>query len=300
VELMMHPQREYNNSRNELKKHRRANRPRWMTEKGMLTQADKLDFIDSDTNDVVEVRGVPQGKKLAEVFTPLPTQQIRPELYETQSSLTDVALTTGSQQEFLGASSTDTTATSSTIAEQSRMTVTNSNIDDLDDFLSWIARVSGEMALQSFSKNTVIGLVGPGAVWPEAPQDKAAFLAQIYLVTKAASSGRPNKAIDMRNWQVAAPVLQAAGANPMFMVRETLRRLDDNLDAEQAFPLVPVGNPAASGAQMPAGGDHQPSPNGAHDPGITEPPPQNRPGRAVEEANASPEVQQQPGAQAPM
>lgn len=288
VELMMDSQRSYNTSRDELRKHRKANRPRWMVERGMLTEDDKTSLEDSDTNDTIEIQGVPVTKKIGEVFTPIPTQPIRPELYETDSALADVAVTTGSQQEFIGASSAQKgTATGQSIAEQSRMTVTGSNIDDLDDLLTWLAKCSSELMLQSFSRDTVTRVVGPGAVWPDEPKDKMMFLSQIYLVTKAASSGRPNKAIEMRNWQLAAPVLQAAGASPMFMVRETLRRLDDNLDPEQAFPLLPQGNPAAAQAsQMPAGGDHQPSLNGAHEPGVTEPPPQNRPGPALEQANA--------------
>jgi len=292
VELMQSSQQEYNTARQERRKHRRANRPRWMIERGLLTAKDKESFQNSETNDVIEVQGVPASKKLGEVFSAVPTQELRPELYETASTLQDVALTTGSQQEFLGSVSNDTTATGQTIAEQSRMTVTSSNVDDLDDFLTWIAKVSGEIALQSFSRDTVTTIVGPGAVWPDEPKDKMMFLSQIYLTTKAASSGKPNKAIEMRNWQVAAPVLQSAGANPQFMVRETLRRLDDKLDPEEAFPLMPVNNPAAQGAMMPAGGDGQPSENEAHQPGVTPPPPQSRPGAASQSANEQPEVQQ--------
>jgi hypothetical protein len=124
-------------------------------------------------------------------------------------------------------------------------------------------------------QDTVMRIVGPGAVWPQQPQTREEFVNQIYLTTKAASSGRPNKAVDLRNWQIIAPILQASGANPMFMVRETLRRLDDQLDAEQAFPLIPQQPPQQ---QAPAGGQHQPSEQEQHEPGVNKPPAQQRPG----------------------
>jgi hypothetical protein len=70
-------------------------------------------------------------------------------------------------------------------------------------------------------------------------------------------------------------MLQAMGANPQALVRETIRRLGDNLDPEAFFPLVPP-NPQAQ--QQPQGGQHQESEQPEHQPGQTPPPQQSRPG----------------------
>lgn len=280
VELLIHAQKEYNRSREELKKHRIANRPRWMGPNGILSSDDMNNLSSADTNDFVPLQNIPQGIKPADVFTPFPKSPIEPAVYDTSPQLQDAQLTTGNPSESIGIDKNDT-ATGKTITEQNRLTVTSSNVDDVDDCLTWIARVSAEMMIQGFSPATVQNIVGPGAVWPQLPQDKQNLLCAITLTTRAGSSGRPNKRVDLANWQIAAPVLQAAGANPMFMVRETLRRLDDNLEPEEAFPLLPSAPQTlgqSAGNQSPSGGEQQPSQQEQHQPGVNTPPEQSRPG----------------------
>jgi hypothetical protein len=276
VELLKPIQKEWNRTREELKKHRKANSPGWMAKKGVLTENDKEGLENAQTNQVVELEGVPQGEALANVFVPKPKQQIEPAVYDTAPQMQDILASTGSQMGLPEAVQARATATGQTIEAQKQMTVTASNVDDLDDCLTWLAKVSGEIMLQSFSEETIKRIAGPGAVWPTMPEDRQNFLNQIYLVTKAASSGRPNQAVNLRNWQIVAPILQSNGANPHFMVRETIRRVDDQLDPEQAFPLMPTGNPAAN--LPPSGGQHQPSEQQPHEPGMTQPPEQARPG----------------------
>jgi len=275
VQLLMSPQKEWNRTREELKKHRKANAPGWMAAKGMLTSEDKEQLQAAPTNAVTELQGVPQGVPLDKVFCPRPTVPIQGELYDTSAMVQDMLMATGSQQNNIAQGQPNATATGQTIVEQSKMTVTSSNVDDLDDCLSFVARVSGEMMLKEMSPDTVQRIAGRGAAWPQQDEVRKEFLNQIYLTTKAASSGRPNKQIELRNWQIAGPILQQAGANPQFIVRETLRRLDDQLDPEQAFPLSMPNMPAQ---QVPQGGQHQPSPQGQHEPGVTPPPQQQRPG----------------------
>lgn len=276
VELLRHAQKEFNRSREELKKHRKANAPGWMVSNGLLTDGDKQNLENNVSNGVVELQGIPQGMKLTDVFAPKPSQPIQAPVYDVGPQLQDAQLTTGNPQESLG-NNTEPTATGSQITEQNRMTVTASNIDDVDDMLTWIARVTAEMMLQGFSVTTVQRIAGPGAVWPQAPQDKLDALAQVTLTTKAASSGRPNKVVDLRNWQLVAPILMQAGANPQFMVRQTLNVVDSNIDPEEAFPLTPIQSPT-QGQVPPSGGQHQPSSQQAHQPGVTPPPNQSRPG----------------------
>lgn len=277
VQLMKSAQQEWNRSRNELKKHRKANSPGWITIKGMLTSADKGNLEDAPTNGVTELEGVPLGTDLAKVFTPRPKQAIEPAVYETQTFSQDIMLTTGGLSQSPLVARSHQTATAETIAQQGQMSVTASNVDDLDNFLSQLARISGELTLKEMQPETAVRLVGVGAVLPQMQQSREDYANQIYLSVKAASSGRPNKAVDLRNWQIVGPMLQQLGANPQFLVRETLRRLDDQLDPEQAFPLIPPPM-QQQGNQPPQGGKHQPSQQGEHEHGQTAPPQQGRPG----------------------
>lgn len=273
VELLRDSQVEFNRCRQELKKHRKGNRPRWVASNGVLSEDDKESIGSSDSEDLIELQNLPQGQKVGDVIQPLPMTPIQPEVYDTSPQLQDAQLTTGNPQEALGDQG-GATATGQTITQQNHLTVTASNVDDVDDCLTWLARVTAEMAIQGFSPTTVQRLVGPGAVWPQLPEDKANLLAAITLVTKAASSGRPNQVQNINNWKSAAPILQAAGANPQAMVRKTLEVLDSNIDAEEFFPLMNT----QPGQQSPSGGEHQPSDQQAHRPGESAPPKQSRPG----------------------
>lgn len=277
VSLTRCAQKEWNRTREELKKHRKANSPGWITTKGTLTEADKANLMSAPTNGVTELEGVPLGTEPSKIFSPRPQMPIEPLVYDTGTMQMDIALTVGSMTGIPPQSGGRKTnnATVATLEAQEGMSITQSNVEDLDCFLTTIARISGELLLQESQKVTVQRIVGPGAVWPELPQSREDFINQIMLRTKAASSGRPNQAVEVRNWQVLGPMLQQLGANPQFLVRETIRRLGDNLDPEQAFPLQ-APNPSAQ--QQPQGGKHQPSQQQEHEPGHTPPPNQTRPG----------------------
>jgi hypothetical protein len=84
---------------------------------------------------------------------------------------------------------------------------------------------------------TVKKVAGPGSVWPE--QNREDFINEIETEVVAASSGRPNKAIDVANWERVAPILVQAGANPQAIVRQTIKVLDANIEPEDFFPVQP-------------------------------------------------------------
>lgn len=275
VQLMRDAQKELNRSRNQLKKHRKGNSPKWIVAKGTLTTGDKEAIMDSDTNGVIELEGVLPGTKMNEVIQPVPQMPIEPLVYDSTTEQQDIQMSTGGggmlppQRGKRGP-----TATAATLEAQEDMSITQSNVEDLDAFLTDIARIGGELWLQEGSEDVVKKKVGPGAVWPTTPTTREDFINQIFLRTKAASSGRPNQAVEIRNWQILGPMLMQMGANPQSLVRETIRRLGDNLDPEMFFPLqAPQPN-----NQVAAGGQHQPSQQQEHEPGRTGPPQQARPG----------------------
>lgn len=243
VQQMKHPQKEWNRTRQELREHRKAKAPKTIVMKGLLTEGDKNNLQTAPSNAVIEVEGMPASGKLTDGIAPWPTQPIDPTVYDTRPLQEDTLMTTGLQEANIGPTPNGKdreTATGASIAEQSRVTKSSSNVDDLDGLLSDLALAGGQLLLQECSLQTVQKIVGPGAVWPEA--NKEDFVDLIFLDVEAASSGRPNKALEVQNWQQLGPILQQMGANPYWMVRETIKRLDDRMDPEGAFPLIPSQN----------------------------------------------------------
>lgn len=239
VRLLMSAQKEYNRCRDGLRRHRRSNKPKYLTAAGWLEKDDKDRLMsDQPYGAVIElVGGLPPGSDVSKMLAPFQHAPIDPAAYDTTPIERDIMLTTGHQQANLGPITKQGTATEATISEQSRQTTASSDVDELDDLLTEMALVGGEMLLREASRETITRDVGPGAAWPQA--DREPFVNRIFLEVQAASTGRPNKGMETANFQLLAPILQAAGANPQFIVREAVKRLDDRLDVSEAFPIIP-------------------------------------------------------------
>jgi hypothetical protein len=131
-----------------------------------------------------------------------------------------------------------------------------SNIDDLNDLLTSLARNGGQILLREMSLPSVQKIVGIGAVWPELSREEIAN--EVLLEIEAGSMGRPNAAQEVAAAQRLYPLLiQLPGLNPEFLAKELLRRLDDRLDLTQAFmtsmPSIVAMNSMAQGAAPGAG-----------------------------------------------
>lgn len=253
VELVYHPQKEWNRSRDALRAQRRANAPKYVARKGLLTEDDKAKLDTAEPNQVVELEGLPPDTEPGRFLSPMAHAPIDPLAYDTNPIREDFMLASRLQEANMGAAQPDVTATGQTIAEQSRQSVASSNVDDLDGLLSRLAEAGGEMLLREMPRQVVERIAGIGAVWPE--QNREDFINEIYLEIEAASSGRPNKALEIANFERIAPLLLQAGANPLYLVQEGIRRLDDRADVNKAFPLVPS---APGGMMQPGATPEQP------------------------------------------
>lgn len=249
VQTIKSAQLEYNRSREDLRDQRRANAPAWLYREGVITEEDKAKITAMAPNTGYGVKGVPPDMPLEKVFVARPTMPIDPKMYDTVPLEQDIYMSGGMQQADLGPAQPNTTATGNAIAEQARNQAAQSNVDDLDGFLGGIVQCGGELMLQGFSPETVTRAVGRGAVWPQEPEIRRGIMGEVLLKVEAASSGRPNKAMDVANWRDLAPILMQTGANPIGMVHETVRRLDDSLDVSKFYPLLPMGGGPAPGGE---------------------------------------------------
>jgi hypothetical protein len=240
-----------------LRQQRIANKPRYLTGKGWLTDSDKDCLANGESNEVIELEGAKPGDDVNKVLSAWKPAPIDPAAYDTGPLTQDMFLAIGSE-EGPKPTADRATATAATINEQARVVQASSNVDDLDDFLSYLAEATGEILLREMSTETVQRIVGIGAAWPEIEREE--YINYIYLSIVASSSGKPNKALEIANFQQLAPTLLAAGANPQFLVREALRRLDDRLEVDDAFSTSPIA--PLSPMQPPLGQTAQPTRQG--------------------------------------
>lgn len=233
IELLRDMQSEYNRSRQGLREHRVANLPGYAAPKGLLDDADRAMLQMHPPNALVELNALLPGQKVEDVLQALPKIPIDPAVYEVSSVFDDVQRTSGGQEANFGGTS-KSTATEVSVAEGSKQTASSSNVDDLDDFLTAIARGSGQILLLNMSREQVSKIVGVGAVWPEFTAQEVAE--EVFLEVRAGSSGRPNKQIEIANFERIAPfLLQIPGIPPQWIAEQAVRRLDDNIDLEEAF-----------------------------------------------------------------
>lgn len=253
VDLLTHPQKEWNRTRQGLREHRQENAPFYVTRSGWLTEDDKRKLSNHQSGEVIELQGAPPDGDISKSLVAFKPAPIDAAVYDTTPYVQDAARVVGTQQQDVPMN--NVAATPAVIQEQSRASGVNSNVDDLDDLLSELARAAGEIMLREFSPQTVERLVGRGMVWPE--QDRTDFMNEIYLDVVAASSGRPNKAVDIANFAQIAPLLIQNGANPWSVIQEGVTRLDDRLDVGRFAPITPP-NPTPGAKPTGQGSTAQP------------------------------------------
>lgn len=271
AQLLYSMQEDYNKSRQGKREHRYAARPRWVYANGALEETDASTLASAPP---FSVNGMNLGpnQKLADVLEAINVPGVDPNLYDTGEIFSDVQLVGGSQEANYGGLA-KATATESAIAASATAASDSTAVDDLDSFLTRVVRASGQIMLREMSTETVQKIVGVGAVWPEGVS-LSDIAEEIYLKVEAGSSGKPNQAVEVKNWQMMLPFLvQMPGVNPLWVAKETVRRLDDKADITEAIaagipsivaqnamqqpgPADPGANPTAQG---PEGAQNAPS-----------------------------------------
>lgn len=265
VELMRPMAVEYNRAREGLRIHRIANRPAWITAKGVFEEEDKNKLASHADQEIIETN-LSKNDVVEKLIQPKPTAKVDPTLYDTEAVFVDSQRVVGSQAEDMGGSSA-TSATSASIAEGSRVSSIQSCIDDLDEFLTDVMRAAGQILIREMSGETAKEIAGPGAMWPE--MDREAIVRELSLNIKAGSSGKPNKAGRIAAVEKLAPfLLQMPGIDPLKLGGFLLRELDENIDVEDfqtsnSSPSVVAMNAQSKPNQAPMAGGPAQAPMGA-------------------------------------
>lgn len=257
VSLARPMQLEHNRSREGLRQHRIANRPGYVTAKGVFPEEDKMRLATHAESEIIELGITPQTP-VEQVLKAKPTAPIDPSVYDTMPFFDDMQRVLGSQSANF-AQVTGGSATEVSVAEGARMNDITSDIDELDDFLSLIARESGGIMLREISPETAKKIAGPGAVWPELTGTEISE--ELFLEIRAGSSGRPNKAQELANMERVAPyAIQSPNLNPTWWLKQILLRMDETVEIEDAIieglPSITALNgmaPRGNGGDAPTG-----------------------------------------------
>ena len=272
VHLLRDTQNEYNRARQGLREHRTSNRPGWASPKGVLSKEDKGKLTSRPAHAIVELQSLKPGQKVDELLQRLPASTIDPAQYDVEAHFQDILRTVGSQEANLGGTA-NATATESSIAENSRASSRDDNVDDLDNMLTELAKATGQLMLLELSLETVKEIVGPGAVWPQVQGNREQIAKDLFLEIKAGSSGRPNAAADLAKMERAMPyILQIPGVNPRPIASKYADLLDQDMDDffVEGLPSMtamnqqtqpgngdPLSDPNQQGAE---GGQNDPAP----------------------------------------
>lgn len=278
VALLAPQQMEHNRARQGMREHRQAARPRWVSSKGLMDEEFRKGMKNAPAFSVTEVNKDP-GTKIDDVMEVVPVPGLDPNLYQTEQFEQDRQASVGMADAAMGGMA-KATATESAISAGATKSSDDASIDDMDSFLSKVARAGGQILLREMSEEQVKQIVGPGAVWPELSLSEIA--SEIYLEVEAGSSGKPNQAVAVDNFMKLAPILQAMpGVNATELAKEGVKRLDDRLDVNKfilagspsilaqnqmasAPPATPGAAPEEQGGE---GAQNAPQPPGTESPG---------------------------------
>lgn len=238
VDLIRNVQKEWNRTRDALRDQRNANAPKYLARDGTISEEDKDNITTAKPNHVVMLKGADPAADLSKLFVPVPVNGIDPALYDTNPLEKDMLMSSGMQQANVGPAEADVTATVGTIAEQSRLSGVSSNVDDLDGLLTRVGKAAVEIILRGFSVETIKLTVGIGGALPTTDLD--AYLMAVNIRVKAGSSGKPNQALKASRAQQLVPLLQVAGANPIAIIDYVADLLDEDVDLDKFFPVLPA------------------------------------------------------------
>lgn len=282
---LKHVQAEYNRSREYRRLHREANKPKYAAVKGRLTTEDKTKLSDAPAHAVIEFESLGQGERIGDLVQRFESVPIDPALYETNSEMEDILRTVGGQEANIGGMS-GATATESSIAEGGRMTSLQSNVDDLDEFLTDVFSALGQLLIMELSVETVKEIAGQGAIWPE--MDRESVIKQLNLKVRAGSSGRPNKAAELANMERGMPyLLQLPGVNPYPLAHRYSDLLELAIDdmVIEGMPSIQALNSQLGRGTQGAGGPNDPNAQGNQGS-------MNQPSTQTNEPGAQPSYQQ--------
>jgi hypothetical protein len=277
---------EYDQSRSTKRLTRERSIPGVLFLDGEVDAEDMNRIKNGSTAAFTGIKPIRNDAKIGDLFAPKPVATIDMRLYETAEVIRDMERISGVQEALQASVSVEKTATEAEIQQTGFASRTTSDRDQLETCLTDLAVYTGELALGALTTMDAQRICGPAALWPEgmAVDD---LLTMVNIEIKAGTTGKPSKSGDRDAWGVILPLIQQlmesiqmatlTGNLPLAeaqsnLLRETMTRMDDEIDPEQFIPQVPelppmmgaagapgMGGPPGIGGAMPPGDPNDPN-----------------------------------------
>lgn len=248
VEMLRELQDEYNETRTNLREHRRWSIPHWVGLKGSISKADAKALRDAEPFELVLIEG-DEGKPLRQYLEVFQNPPLDVKLYDTSAIRVDWELISGQPDAARGVVAKAKTLGEAEYLQQGMATRMNDRVDINEDMMRDMAQYAAEILLQELTPEQVQRIAGPGAIWPRLTKDEVFDMVSIRI--RAGSSGKPDKRLEQEVWMQFLPlltdavmkVLEARKLNDhktadtiIKLMEETMRRFDERLDINAFFP----------------------------------------------------------------
>lgn len=281
VDLMEKLQDEHNETRETFVSHRRLCRPGYVASADVDERSIQR-FTDSVLGEVTVLRNA-EGQDIRMLIQPKSFPPIDPNVYDTTLIRQDIEQCTGLQDAMRSTVVQAKTATEAQIMQQGLTGRVASFRDDVEDWLQEVAQYSAQVLLRELTEEDVARIMGDPKMQLD-PASGVAFVVErpyewktglsaeevnrlIKIKITAGSTGAPDKLSQQENWQKVLPTLQGIvqmlyqlkpqgiDTGPIeLLLRETVKRFDDRIDADQLIPQIqmpPVGMAPAAAQGIP-------------------------------------------------
>ena len=265
VDLMEKLQAEHNETRETFVAHRKLCKPGYVASAD-VDQRSIERFTDSVLGEVTVLRNS-DGQDVRNLITAKQFPPIDPQVYDTSLIRQDIEQCTGLQDAMRSTVVQAKTATEAQIMQQGLSGRVASFRDDVEDWLQEIAQYSAQVLLRELEEVDVARIMGDPVTQVD-PLSGVPFVVDrpyewpmglsaeqvnrlIRIKITAGSTGAPDKLSQQENWQKILPTLQGLvqvlyqlkpqglDTTPIeTLLRETVKRFDDRIDADQLIPQI--------------------------------------------------------------
>lgn len=266
VDLMEKLQSEHNETRETFVDHRRLAKPGYIATADVDSRSLER-FTDAELGEIVVLKSS-EGQDPRSLIMPKQTPAVDPAVYDTSVIRQDIEQVTGMQDAMRSTVVEPKTATEAQIMQQSLSGRVSAFRDSVEDWLQEIATYSAQVLLQQLEEKDVARVMGDPVTqvdpvlgtliavskpyeWPKLTTEQISRLIKIKI--EAGSTGAPDKQSQQEHWQQILPTLQTLiqmiiqfkvqgipTESLEELLKETVRRFDDRIDAEKLIPQIQV------------------------------------------------------------
>ena len=243
VTLQRPLQDEINEQRSHARKIKRACIPKTIIAKNLLERGEKEKLENGDGYSVIELKNANDVKNQIASTQP-PT--INPWLTDASEAKFELQKVSGVSNTSAGVVGDAELATEVADARQSldaltafyRTTLVDWTFERLGYATAWILA-------QIWTPDHARAVCGPGAIWPDQPQNRTDFLRRMQLKVEPGSSGRPNAESVLKKSMMMVDIARGLGlqANSPAVLSDILRESGINWDITKYFQLAPAPLP---------------------------------------------------------